>query len=60
MGNPLNALVWLANKLAADGRPLKRGMVVMTGSMVPIQFPSPGDHAIVTVEGLGTAELAAT
>lgn len=60
MGNPLNALAWLANKLAAAGAPLKRGMVVMTGSMVPIQFPAPGDRAIVEVTGLGTAELLAT
>ncbi|MGE0257273.1 MAG: 2-keto-4-pentenoate hydratase [Alphaproteobacteria bacterium] len=60
MGNPLNALVWLANKLAAAGTPLKAGMVVMTGSMVPIQFPAPGDHAIIVVEGLGSAELVAT
>jgi 2-keto-4-pentenoate hydratase len=59
MGNPLNALMWLANKLAADGAPLKRGMVVLTGSMVPIQFPTAGDRAVVEVEGLGTAELAA-
>jgi 2-keto-4-pentenoate hydratase len=59
MGNPLNALTWLANKLAADGRPLKRGMVVMTGSTVPIQFPQPGDRAVVTVEGLGRAEFIA-
>src|SRR5277367_3502572 len=59
MGNPLNALSWLADKLAADGRPLKRGMVVMTGSMVPIQFPNPGDHAVVEVSGLGTAEFIA-
>jgi 2-keto-4-pentenoate hydratase len=44
MGNPLNALSWLADKLAADGRPLRRGMVVMTGSVVPIQFPQPGDR----------------
>jgi hypothetical protein len=29
----------------------------MTGSMVPIQFPSVGDRAIVEVEGLGSAEL---
>jgi hypothetical protein len=28
--------------------------------MVPIQFPAAGDHAVVTVEGLGTAELVAT
>src|SRR6266853_2270433 len=57
MGNPLNALAWLADKRAAEGAPLKRGAVVMTGSMVPIQFPSPGDRAIVAVDGLGAAEL---
>src|SRR6266436_1095438 len=60
MGNPLNALAWLADKLAAAGTPLKRGMIVMTGSMVPIQFPGGGDHAVVEVEGLGAAELIAT
>jgi 2-keto-4-pentenoate hydratase len=32
----------------------------MTGSMVPIQFPSAGDRASVEVEGLGTAELVVT
>ncbi len=57
MGNPLNALSWLADKLAADGRPLRRGMVVMTGSTVPIQFPAPGDHAVVEVSALGRAEI---
>lgn len=60
MGNPLNALAWLADKLAASGTPLRRGMIVMTGSMVPIQFPAAGDHAVVEVEGLGMAELVAT
>jgi 2-oxo-3-hexenedioate decarboxylase/2-keto-4-pentenoate hydratase len=60
MGNPLNALAWLADKRAQHGAPLRRGMIVMTGSMVPIQFPAPGDHAIVEVEGLGRAELVAS
>ncbi len=60
MGNPLNALAWLADKLAAAGTPLRRGMIVMTGSMVPIQFPAAGDRAVVEVAGLGTAELVAT
>jgi 2-keto-4-pentenoate hydratase len=59
MGNPLEALSWLADKLVADGRPLRRGMVVMTGSTVPIQFPNPGDRAIVEVSGLGIAEFIA-
>jgi len=31
---------------------------VLTGSMVPIQFPGTGNRALVEVEGLGTAELA--
>lgn len=57
MGNPLNALAWLADKRAAQGAPLTRGTIVMTGSMVPIQFPAAGDRAVVEVDGLGTAEL---
>jgi 2-keto-4-pentenoate hydratase len=57
MGNPLNALAWLAETRAAAGTPLRRGAIVMTGSMVPIQFPSAGDRASVEVEGLGSAEL---
>jgi 2-keto-4-pentenoate hydratase len=60
MGNPLNALAWLARKLAAAGTPLRRGMIVLTGSMVPIQFPAAGDRAVVAVEGMGTAELLVT
>lgn len=58
MGNPLNALAWLADKLAAEGVPLRRGMIVMTGSMVPIQHPASGDRVLVEVSGLGAAELA--
>ena len=57
MGNPLNALAWLASKLAAAGTPLKRGMIVMTGSMVPIQHPVSGDRVLVEVSELGAAEL---
>jgi 2-keto-4-pentenoate hydratase len=57
MGHPLNALAWLADKLAAAGTPLRRGMIVMTGSMVPIRYPAAGDRVLVEVSGLGTAEL---
>lgn len=57
MGHPLNALAWLADKLAAAGTPLRRGMVVMTGSMVSIQYPVAGDRLVVEISGLGTAEL---
>jgi 2-keto-4-pentenoate hydratase len=57
MGHPLNALAWLADKLAAAGTPLRRGMVVMTGSMVPIQYPVASDRVMIEVSGLGSAEL---
>jgi 2-keto-4-pentenoate hydratase len=60
MGHPLNALGWLADKLAASGTPLRRGMIIMTGSMVPIQYPNIGDRVLVEISGLGTAELAVT
>ena len=60
MGNPLNALAWLAEARAAAGVPLRRGAIVMIGSMVPIQFLSAGDRAVVEVEGLGIAELVVT
>jgi 2-keto-4-pentenoate hydratase len=57
LGNPVNALAWLADKLASAGTPLRRGMIVMTGSMVPIQYPTAGDRVIVEVSGLGSAQL---
>ena len=57
MGHPLNALGWLAEKLAAAGTPLRRGMIAMTGSMVPIQHPLAGNRVLVEVSGLGAAEL---
>jgi 2-keto-4-pentenoate hydratase len=57
MGNPLNALAWLAEKLAVAGIPLRQGMIVMTGSMVPIQYPVADDRVLVEISGLGTAEL---
>jgi len=35
-------------------------MIIMTGSMVPIQYPVAGDRVLVDISGLGTAELAVT
>ena len=57
LGHPLNALSWLADRRAAEGNPLRRGQVVMTGSLVATQYPVAGDHAVVTIDGLGQAEL---
>lgn len=60
MGHPLEALAWLANTLAARGKTLSQGMIVMTGSIVSTKFLSPGDSATVSIHGLGEAQLTVT
>jgi 2-keto-4-pentenoate hydratase len=55
MGHPFEALAWLGNRLAARGRTLAAGSIVMTGSVVPPQWPGPGDELVVRVDGLGEA-----
>jgi 2-oxo-3-hexenedioate decarboxylase/2-keto-4-pentenoate hydratase len=56
-GHPLHALAWVANAVAARGRPLRRGMIVQTGSVVATQWPKPGDEVSVRFAGLGEASL---
>jgi len=60
MGHPFQALIWLANTLAKVGQGLKKGEVVLTGSIVETQWVAPGDAITVTVNGLGTAKISFT
>lgn len=55
--DPLGALAWLANLVAKRGRPLRRGMVAITGSLVATASVSPGDTAVFTIDGLGETRL---
>lgn len=57
MGHPFNAVAWIADHLAAHGRGLLRGDVVITGSLIKTQFASAGDLIRFSVEGLGDVEL---
>ena len=54
MGHPLNALAWLANHLAARGRTLKRGEIVLTGSLVETKWLAAGDVVRIDIAGLGS------
>ncbi len=58
MGHPFDAVAWLADNLAARGRSLVRGQVVITGSLVTTKAVKAGDRVKWTVAGLGTAQLA--
>lgn len=57
MGNPMNALAWLADLLAGQGRPLKAGQWVMTGSALKTRFAQVGDKVTYTIAGLGTVAI---
>ena len=54
MGDPLNVLVWLAQKLSAAGIPMRAGQIVFAGSLVPILAAAPGDRFEATAGELGT------
>jgi len=56
MGHPLNALVWLANLLAAQGKSLRHGEVVLTGSLVYFGDIEPGSTVIAIIDGLGEVQ----
>jgi 2-keto-4-pentenoate hydratase len=53
LGHPHYALAWLANHLAADGKALRAGQIVLTGSLVKTVWLEPGDHVAMDLSGLG-------
>jgi 2-keto-4-pentenoate hydratase len=56
LGHPHNALAWLANHLAAEGRGLHAGQIVLTGSLVKTIWLDAGDRVAMELEGLGRVE----
>jgi 2-oxo-3-hexenedioate decarboxylase/2-keto-4-pentenoate hydratase len=53
LGEPLDALAWLANSLAQRGDGLKRGEFVLLGSLVQTHWLRPGAEVVVENEPLG-------
>ena len=54
LGHPHNALAWLANHLAADGKGLRAGEIVLTGSLIKTLWLGAGDKVKMELTGLGT------
>lgn len=57
LGNPLNALAWLANELPARGQSLKAGDVVTTGTCTDVYMAQIGDRIRADFGVLGSVEL---
>lgn len=57
LGDPVNAVVWLAGKLAEFGLSLRAGDLIITGSITRMFPLAPGDRARAEFEGLGAVEV---
>ena len=57
MGHPLNALAWLANQLAARGRALMPGEIVMSGGISKLVRGNVGDAIAAKFSRLGSVSM---
>jgi 2-keto-4-pentenoate hydratase len=56
LGHPHQALAWLANHLAAEGKGLHAGQIVLTGSLVKTIWLNAGNGVVMELQGLGRVE----
>jgi len=54
LGDPVNALVWVAEVAASQGRPLRAGEVVLSGALGPMVALEPGTVVRATIGGVGS------
>jgi 2-oxopent-4-enoate/cis-2-oxohex-4-enoate hydratase len=55
LGHPANAVAWLANTLGRLGIGLKKGEVILSGSLVAMVPVRAGDHLRISLGGIGSA-----
>jgi 2-keto-4-pentenoate hydratase len=57
IGDPINALVWMANALRRQGIALSAGQFILTGSTTGIHAPQRGESAVADFGEFGTVEV---
>lgn len=57
LGDPLEALAWLARAARDVGDPLRAGEVVLSGALGPLAPVKPGDRVHADISGVGPVEV---
>jgi len=57
LGDPVNAVAWLAQQAREFGEPLRKGQVILSGALGPMRAVAPGAAVTATVSGLGTVSV---
>ena len=57
MDSPLNAMLWLANKMVEIGSPLKAGEVVLSGALGPMVAVNAGDEFKLQIGGFSPCAI---
>lgn len=57
LGDPLNALAWLARTASEYGSPLRGGDVVLSGALGPMVIAEPGSHIVADISTLGRVSV---
>lgn len=58
LGHPAAAVAWLVRSLAAAGEGLTRGQVILSGGLTAAVPVAPGDCVVVSIDRMGSVELA--
>lgn len=57
LGDPLLALLWLAQQAHKLGDPLRAGQVILSGALGPMRAVSPGTSVTASISNLGTVTV---